>query len=152
MALSACQPESLATAAPPSPTIAFTIQPAQTQLTTSATPIPTANFVPEDLLGIWTRSDLDRGTLFLVFNENGTYVAAHGRPDAIVHSGDYLFDGKVFTFFNGWDCDDMSGVYAFRITGGGKYLLLEPLNDNCPDRPAALKGYRWDRVEATPTP
>ncbi len=152
ISLSACQPETPSTMAAKTPTIIFTIQPAETQLAAGVTPVLTTNFAPEDLLGIWTRSDLDRGTLFLVFNESGTYFASHGSPDAIVHSGDYSLEGWVFTFKNGWDCEDMPGVYAFRITGGGKYLLLEPLNDNCPDRPAALKGYRWDRVEATPTP
>ncbi|MBI5961857.1 MAG: hypothetical protein HY863_00145 [Chloroflexi bacterium] len=150
--LSACQPEALATMAVPSPTVIFTIQPTPTQLAADATPIPTANFVPKDLLGIWTRSDPDRGTLFLIFNENGTYAASHGSPDTIIHSGDYSLEGRVFTFMNGWDCADTPGIYIARIIAGGKYLLLEPLDDNCADRPIALKGLRWDRVEAAPTP
>ena len=151
---SACQPVAPATvAAKTTPTIIFTIQPTETQLAAiDATPIPTANFAPEDLLGIWTRSDPERGTLFLVFNENGIYVASHGSPETIIHSGDYLLEGRVFTFINGWDCEDTPGVYILRIIGGGKYLLLEPIEDSCPDRPGGLKGLRWDRVEATPAP
>ena len=122
--------------------------------TYSPTPIPTANFILTDIVGMWTRSDPNRGTLFLIFNEDGSYVASHGTPEGIVHSGTFTLDGRIFTFVNGWDCSpqgETEGQYVLRLTGGGKYLLFEPLNDECPDRPSAFKGLRWDRFIATPT-
>jgi|CXWL01.1.fsa_nt_gi hypothetical protein len=148
--LSACQPVSPATLE--APTTTPTIQPAPTEPAISATPIATADFEPEALLGIWTRSDSDRGDLFLVFNENGTYFASHGSPDTIIHSGDYSLEGRLFTFMNGWDCADTPGIYILRIISDGRSLLLDPQNDKCPDRPVTLKSYRWDKVEATPAP
>ena len=123
--------------------------------TGTPTPIPTANFTLADVIGMWTRSDFDRGTLFLIFNEDGSYVASHGTPEGIVHSGQFTLEGRIFTFVNGWDCSPLGeteGEYILRLTGGGKYLLFEPLNDECPDRPSAFKGLRWDRVLVTPTP
>ena len=149
--LSACQPESISTPAVETPASSSTIPPTLVQIT--FTSIPAANFTPQDLLGIWTRSDPERGQLFLVFKENGTYFASHGDPDTVVHSGDYSLDDRVFTFINGWDCADAPGLYVIRLTGGGKYLLFEPLEDKCSDRPGSVKSYRWDKVEAvTPTP
>ena len=121
----------------------------------SPTPIPTANFVLADILGMWTRSDFERGTLFLIFNEDRSYVASHGTPEGIVHTGTFTLDDRIFTFVNGWDCSpqgEIAGQYLLRYTGGGKYLLFEPLDDECPDRPSAFKGLRWDRVAATQTP
>lgn len=158
--LTACQPAptELPTALPTStPTISLPtltpIPPTATLFT--PTPIPTANFVIADILGMWTRSDFDRGTLFLIFNEDGSYVASHGTPEGIVHSGEFTLDGRVFTFVNGWNCSPLGeteGQYILRLTGGGKFLLFEPLNDECPDRPNAFKGLRWDRVVVTPNP
>ena len=146
-------PEIAPTLIPETPT---PIPPTATQVPTeSPTPIPTANFALADILGMWTRSDIDRGTLFLIFNEDGSYVASHGTPEGIVHSGMFTLDGRIFTFANGWDCSPMGeveGQYILRVTGGGKYLLFEPLNDECPDRPSAFKSLRWDRVAVTPTP
>ena len=145
-------PAETATLLPPT----FTAMPAQTPtLALSPTPIPTANFTLADVIGMWTRSDPDRGTLFLIFNEDGSYIASHGTPEGIVHSGIFTLDGRIFTFVNGWNCvplGETEGQFILRLTGGGKYLLFEPLNDPCPDRPNAFKGLRWDRVEATPTP
>jgi hypothetical protein len=132
------------------------VPPTATQVpTTSPAPIPTANFVLADILGMWTRSDSERGTLFLIFNDDGSYVASHGTPEGIVHSGALTLEGSIFTFVNGWDCSPLGeteGEYILRLTGGGKYLLFEPLHDECPDRPSAFKSLRWDRVVVTPTP
>ncbi len=148
--LSACQSASVTTLAAETPTITSTIQPTPTQ--PSMTPIPTADFLPGDVFGVWTRSDPERGDLFLVFNENGTYFASHGTPDTIVHSGDYSLEGRLFTFMNGWDCTDTPGIYILRIISDGRSLLLDTLEDKCPDRPGTLKSYRWDKLEATPAP
>jgi hypothetical protein len=123
--------------------------------TDSPTPIPTANFVLADIFGMWTRSDPDRGTLFLIFNEDGSYIASHGTPEGIVHSGSFTLDDRIFTFVNGWNCSpigEVAGQYILRLAGGGKYLLFEPLNDECPERPSAFKSLRWERVAVTPTP
>jgi hypothetical protein len=162
ISLSSCQ--SVSTDIPVSTQIAPTlipetptlVPPTETQAPAeSSTPIPTANFTLPDIIGLWTRSDPDRGTLFLIFNEDGSYVASHGTPEGIVHSGTFTLDGRIFTFVNGWDCsplDETKGEYILRLTGGGKYLLFEPLNDECPDRPSAFKGLRWDRFMTTPTP
>jgi hypothetical protein len=132
------------------------VPPTATQAPTeSPTPIPTANFVLADILGMWTRSDFERGTLFLIFNEDGSYVASHGTPEGIVHSGEFILEDRIFTFVNGWDCSPMgevAGQYILRLAGGGKYLLFEPIDDECPDRPSAFKSLRWDRVAVTPTP
>ncbi len=154
VALSACQPAP-DTAAPASPSPeppSPTSTPAPTQ--EQVTPIPTANFLLEDILGIWTRSDPERGDLFIIINSDGSYNASHGSPDSIVHAGAYTLEGRIFTFVDGWDCspeETTPGQYILRLSGG-KYLLFEPYNDTCPDRPSAFKSYRWDRVEPTPTP
>ena len=162
IALWGCQPatsetpvvtEMPPTLIPETPTLLTpTVTPAPTD---SPTPIPTANFLLGDILGMWTRSDPDRGTLFLIFNEYGSYIASHGTPEGIVHSGNFTLDDRIFTFVNGWDCSpvgEVAGQYVLRLAGGGKYLLFEPLNDECPDRPSAFKSLRWDRVAVTPTP
>jgi hypothetical protein len=150
--LSACQPAVAAIDTPsPSP------QPPQATLTQTqepVTPIPTADFLPEDIIGVWTRSDPERGDLFIIINSDGSYVASHGSPDGITHSGSYTVDGRIFTFVDGWDCSseaDIPGQYVIRLLSG-KYLLFAPYNDACPDRPSAFKSYRWDRMEPTPTP
>lgn len=135
------------TATPPLPTVTVTLPAA------SPTPIPTANFTLADIVGMWTRSDPDRGDLFLIFRENGSYVASHGTPDSIVHAGQFLLEGRIFTFINGWNCSpqgETEGQYILRLAGGGKYLLFEPLDDTCPDRPSVFKSYRWDRAETPP--
>ncbi len=148
--LSACQPSAVVVPAtethPPPPTVI----PAQP----SPTPFPTANFSPEDIIGIWTRSDPDRGELFIIINSDGSYITSHGTPDGIIHAGFYTLDGRLFTFVDGWNCSPAAttpGQYIIRLTGG-KYLLFEPVNDTCPDRPGILKSYRWDRVKMTPVP
>jgi len=146
--LSACQPSTVDVPATETQSPPSTVTPAQP----SPTPIPTANFAPEDVLGIWMHEDQDRGILFLVFLDDGTYRASHGSPDVVIHSGKYTLEDRVFTFVNGWECPDSSGVYVIRISGGGKYLLFEKLDDTCADRPSALKSIRWDQVEATPAP
>jgi hypothetical protein len=139
------------TATSPPPTATATAAPP----TASPTPIPTANFTLADIIGIWFRSDPDRGNLYLTFSEDGSYRASHGTPDDIVHSGRYTLEDRLFTFVNGWNCSPLGetvGVYVLRLAGGGKYLTFEPLDDVCPDRPSVFKSYRWDRVLATPTP
>ena len=146
-------PELTPTLIPETPT---TLPPTATHAPTdSPTPIPTANFTIANILGIWTRTDPGRGTLFLILNEDGAYVASHGTPEGIVHSGEFTLDGRIFTFVNGWDCSPLgetTGEYILRLTGGGMYLLFEPFNDECPDRPGAFKSFRWDRIVVTPTP
>lgn len=119
------------------------------------TPIPTANFTPADIIGMWTRSDPDRGTLFLIFSEGGAYVASHGTPEGVVHAGKYTLDGRIFTFVSGWNCSPLGeteGQYILRLAGEGKFLLFDTIEDKCPDRPSALKSFRWDLVVSTPTP
>lgn len=160
--LSSCQPmttdipvltETVPSLIPETPT---PIPPTSTQVPTGTpTPIPTANFTLTDITGMWTRSDFDRGTLFLIFNEDGSYIASHCMPEGIVHSGEFTLEGRIFTFLNGWDCsplDETEGEDILRLTGEGKYLLLEPLNDECLDCPSAFKSLRWDQVAVTPTP
>ncbi|HUG33397.1 MAG TPA: hypothetical protein VMJ90_01410 [Anaerolineales bacterium] len=135
------------TATPPPPTVTVT-PPAG-----SPTPIPTANFTLAEIVGMWTRSDPDRGDLFLIFREDGSYVASHGTPEGIVHTGQFSLEGRIFTFINGWNCSpqgETEGQYILRLAGGGKYLLFEPLDDTCPDRPSVFKSYRWDRAGTSP--
>ena len=150
--LPACQANAATMPAVESPTITSTTQPTPTRPT--ATPIPTANFAPEDIIGIWTRSDPDRGNLFITISSDGSYGASHGTPDDIVHSGVYTLDGRLFTFVDGWNCSPEAttpGQYIIRLTAG-KYLFFEPYNDTCPDRPSVFKSVRWDRVETIPAP
>lgn len=140
-------PADTATAPPPTATPA--------PPTPSPTPIPTADFTLADIIGIWFRSDPDRGNLYITFSEDGSYRASHGTPEDVVHSGRYTLEDRLFTFVNGWNCSPLgetAGVYILRMAGGGKYLLFEPLDDSCPDRPPVFKSYRWDRLLATPTP
>ncbi|MEW6400894.1 MAG: hypothetical protein AB1649_03785 [Chloroflexota bacterium] len=119
--------------------------------TSSALPtaIPTADFTIEDISGTWTRIDPERGQLFLILDANGNYTASHGSPDDVVHAGTYSLEDRMFTFLDGWDCspaEQSPGKYVIRLAGEGKYLLFEPDEDACPDRPESLKGFRWDRV------
>ena len=157
IALNACAP--IATEVPASATPADTETPQPPTATfmpvVSPTPIPTANFTLADIVGLWFRSDPDRGNLYMTFREDGTFIASHGTPDGIVHSGSFTLEGRVFIFMNGWNCAPLGetmGKYILRMAGGGKFLLFEPLDDPCPDRPSVFKSLRWDRVEATPTP
>ena len=112
--------------------------------------------MPSDPLGVWTRSDLDRGDLFLTFFENGRYEAAHGNPAAIVHTGTFALDDNLFTFKDGWDCaplpDDPSGRYVLRLGSQGMWLFFVLEEDTCPDRPDAMKSFRWSRFIPSPTP
>lgn len=152
IALASCAPA--ATEIPASPTPADTATPAPPTATftpaVSPTPIPTANFTLADIIGTWFRSDPDRGNLYLIFQEGGGYLASHGTPDGVVHSGKYTLDGRVFTFVNGWNCSPLGeteGKYILRLGGGGQFLLFETLDDKCPDRPSSLKSVRWDKIE-----
>ena len=153
--LSACQPSTVVPALVV-PAVTETQSPAPTITPTqpSPTPIPTANFAPEDIIGVWARSDPDRGDLFITISSDGSYSASHGTPDDIVHSGAYTLDGRLFTFVDGWNCSPEAttpGQYVIRLTAG-KYLLFEPYKDTCPDRPSVFKSLRWDKFEATPAP
>ena len=117
--------------------------------------VPTADFSLQDVLGIWTRSDPDRGDLYMIFTEEGTYTASHGTPDGVVHSGSFTLESSLFTFLDGWNCspepDDTRGKYVVRL-GGGRFLYFDLYEDTCPDRLEALNGFRWERVTRTPTP
>ena len=120
------------------------VVPTQTSVPPTATPIPAL----ADISGTWTHSDPDRGTLFLVFNEDGTYVAAHGTPDAIVHEGKYTLAEGILTFVDGWDCsspEEIPGQYSIRLSGT-KFLIFTMKEDACEGRPEAFKDARWDRV------
>ena len=145
---------STATAVPA--TLTATARPSATLSPTARPTIPTADFAPADVLGIWHRFDQDRGDLFIIFRDDGTYGAAHGSTDGIVHGGNYTLDGRLLTWVDGWDCSpmprDTSGQYVLRILDGGKYLFMARYGDRCPDRPQALANFRWTRVIATPTP
>jgi hypothetical protein len=153
-----CAPAATVTEAPPAAPVATSTPspaPPPTQPLESPTPIPTANFTLADIVGTWTRSDPDRGLLFLIFDENGNYLASHGTPDSVVHAGDFSLDGRLFTFLSGWDCspaEHTPGQYILRIAGGGRYLLFEPFEDTCPDRPSVFRSFRWDRVDPAPSP
>lgn len=139
---------------PPTET-ATPVPPTATEPVETPTPIPTANFTLSNILGLWFRSDPERGALYLTISEDGSYTASHGTPDDVVHSGSYSLEGRIFTFVNGWNCSPLGetqGQYILRLAGGGAYLLFEPLEDACPDRPQAFKSFRWDRITATPTP
>jgi hypothetical protein len=123
---------------------------------TALPPIPTADFAPEDIYGIWTRSDPERGNLFISILPEGGYLAAHGDVEGIVHFGKYNLDGSLFTFMNGWNCsplpDETPGKYVLRLGAGGRFLYFDLYEDTCPDRPPALKSFRWNRFVPTPTP
>ena len=142
--LMGCRPA--ATALPVAePTSAATfVVPTQTPLPSTATPIPTL----ADIYGTWTHSDPDRGTLFLIFNEDGTYRAAHGSPESVVHAGNYTLEEGIVTFVDGWDCsspEEIPGRYSIRLSGT-KYLIFTMQEDACEGRPEAFKDVRWDRV------
>lgn len=173
--LTACQPVQM-TATPlpsddsevdtPSPIVSSTVTPASTATATSTQPIPTqppatlppvptADFTLQEVLGMWTRSDPDRGDLYMIFGEGGTYTASHGTPDGVVHSGTFTLEGSLFTYLDGWNCspkpDDTPGKYVLRLSGG-RFLYFDLYEDTCPDRPEALVRLRWERVTRTPTP
>jgi hypothetical protein len=124
--------------------------------TVSRTPIATADFTSAELYGIWSRSDPDRGNLYIAILEDGVFKASHGTPEGIVHSGKYTLDGCLFTFISGWNCaplpDTTQGFYVLRLGGGGQWLYLDLAEDKCPDRSAALAKYRWTRFIPTPAP
>lgn len=139
-------PTATATQAPPTPTASPTALP----------PIPAADFALADILGTWTRSDRDRGELFLSFFEGGGYVASHGTPAGVVHAGAYTLEDRLLMFQDGWNCsplpNDTPGRYVLRLANAGKWLFLDLYEDACPDRPNALRSYRWTRFVATATP
>jgi hypothetical protein len=145
---------------PPIPTVSATNTEAPPTLTLlpSDTPEPTATLpvTIEAIRGIWTREDPARGTLFLTFREDGSFVAAHGTPGGVVHEGIFSLSNGVITFESGWDCSplagDVPGQYVLRQIADGKYLFFDLVEDSCPDRPSALKGFAWNRVVATQTP
>lgn len=135
-------PSDTATPAPPTATFTPSISP---------TPIATADFTLADFLGTWFRSDPDRGNLYMIFKEDGGYIASHGTPDGVVHSGKFKLDGRVLTFENGWNCSPLGntvGMYILQMGGGGKFLYFATLDDKCPDRPSALKSVRWNKIVA----
>lgn len=149
LVLAACQPVT------PTPT-AFPSAPPHTPLPPTATPtftplpaIPTADFTLADLIGTWTRSDRDRGNLFLNFGEGGGYFASHGDLEGVVHSGHYTLEDRLFTFVDGWNCaplpNDTPGRYVVRMANTGQWLFLDLYSDSCPDRPTALRSVRWTR-------
>lgn len=127
-----------ATAAPP------TVTPIPPTATLMPTPIPTADFAPEALQGVWTRADPERGQLYLTFTATGGYLASHGEPSGVVHAGAYILEGRVLTFVDGWrDCE--LGSYLVKITPN-KFISLEILDDaTCrSDRGDALARRRWN--------
>ena len=153
VAATACSPT--ATEIPASATPLDTATPAPPTATStpaiSPTPIATADFTLADFVGTWFRSDPDRGNLYMIFREDGGYVASHGTPDGIVHSGKYTLDGRVLTFLDGWNCSPLGntvGMYILQMGGDGNYLYFATLDDKCPDRPSALKSVRWNKTVA----
>lgn len=60
----------------------------------------------------------------------------------------------LITFATGWDCSpvegDVPGQYSMRLIAKGRNLFFTLIDDACPDRPAALKSFRWNRVEPSP--
>ncbi len=168
--LAACQPVAapapLATQAPPTltatsprPTASHTLPPTATPTATVAptrtpTPLPpiaTANFAADAINGTWMRTDEGRGNLFLTFTADGSYEAAHGTLDGVIHNGAYTLDGRRLTIVDGWNCEPAAstpGQFVLRLIGGGNWLYFDLYLDDCPDRPAALSGFRWDRYVA----
>jgi hypothetical protein len=148
-------PAATATPVPPTAT-ATPIPPTPTASPTALPPIPMADFAFADILGTWTRSDRDRGDLFLSFFEKGGYLASHGTPDGVVHGGRYTLEGRLLTFKDGWNCsplpNDTPGRYVLRLANAGRWLFLDLYEDTCPDRPNALRSFRWTRFVPTPTP
>ena len=148
-------PAATATPIPPTAT-ATPIPSTPTASPTALPPIPAADFAFADILGTYTRSDRDRGDLFLSFFEKGGYVASHGTPAGVVHAGAYALEGRLLTFKDGWNCspmpNDTPGRYVLRLANAGKLLFLDLYKDACPDRPNALRSYRWTRFVPTPTP
>ena len=138
----------------PDPTTTHTL-PIPTQPSATYPAIPTADFLPQDIIGMWTHSDPDRGDLYMIFTDRSTYTASHGTPNGVVHSGTFTLDGSLFTFLDGWNCypepDDTPGRYVLRL-GGGRFLFFDPYEDTCVERPEVFRGYRWERVTRTPTP
>lgn len=120
--------------------------------------VPTADFAPEAIHGIWFRSDPDAGNLYITLDENNVYNAAHGAPSSSVHSGKYSLDGRLLTFIDpGWTgCEGMDGEYILKLSGEGKWLLFEAYADRCGDRVNSLRSGRWTlytpEPEATGTP
>lgn len=139
----ATQPPATATARPP------------TAIVAPPTPTPTAIFTPDfapgEMWGIWTRSDPERGQLYLIFQEDGTYRASHGTPEDGVHGGAFTLDGRLFTFLDGWNCSpkprNTPGQYVVRLAADRTALFLDPVQDRCPDRSAAVGYKRWVRYE-----
>lgn len=88
VSLAACSP--VATE-PPASAVALPATSTPIPPTATETPVPTATVAVqlENIIGIWTREDPERGTLFLVFREDGTFEATHGSPQGIVHTGTY---------------------------------------------------------------
>jgi hypothetical protein len=113
--------------------------------------LPTPNFAPGEILGTWTRSDPQRGDLFIILSEDGVYTASHGTPEGVIHSGSYSLEGNLLTFRDGWNCaplpDDTPGQYVARIGAGGRFLFFDLYSDDCADRTDSLPDLRWNRVE-----
>lgn len=154
VALAACAPAQIVASSPVSPTATHlpptatapppTTPPIPMTATRVPTLIPTADFPPEALIGVWTRSDPERGQLYLTFTETGGYLASHGEPGGVVHAGSYTLEGRVLTFVDGWrDCE--TGSFVLKVTSA-KSLFLDELQDaTCrADRVNALARRRWN--------
>lgn len=90
-----------AATATPGPTQTATNPPptaTPTRTPTPLPPIPTANFTPDQIVGIWFRSEVDRGALYLTISGDGIYDAAHGTVEGSVHHGHYSLDALSLLF------------------------------------------------------
>jgi hypothetical protein len=92
--------------------------------------------------------------LFITLNENGRYLASHGSPEGVVHTGDFMLKNNLLIFMDGWDCsplpNDTPGSYIPDLRNAGKWMYFKLAEDACLDRAGALGTFRWSRHVRTP--
>jgi hypothetical protein len=126
--------------------------------TLPGTPLPTPDFVPEDIYGIWTIWDQEAGgPNFITLNENGSFVVSHGPfPGVLLYAGTYTHEGNALTFLSWWFCepDQRIGMYLLKVRNEKQWLFFVPRNDPCSERANDFRSriVGWERFTPAETP
>jgi hypothetical protein len=149
----------------PSATLTLTATPTSTLTATltatfTSSPLPSATsaLIPQDFYGTWRVWDAEAaGPDFLIFNEDGTFLAKHGiNQGALLQKGKYKLSGNEVTFLDWWYCepDQRMAVYLIRMYPDKLSVRFYPIDDPCAERVDDFTNrlLKWDKFIPTPTP